>query len=124
MTPRTVFEGGSVDERQPSETPEGRPTSRERVSALLVKSWDDGEAAIIRQLLVCYGIPCQVVSDVSHSLFPLSIDGLGEIRILVPPSWLREAQTLLADHRRQGLRVVRGGKLERGREAEPGAVDG
>jgi hypothetical protein len=70
---------------------------------LLMKTWDDGEAEILRQLLSAYHIPCQVVSDVPHSVFPLSVDGLGEIRILVPASRRREAEEVVAEHRRGGI---------------------
>jgi hypothetical protein len=81
-----------------------------------MRTWSDGEAAMIRQLLESYGIPCQVVSDVSHCVLPFSLDGLGEVRILVPAGRLREARMILAEHRRQGLTVIRGGL---GRSGEP-----
>jgi hypothetical protein len=76
---------------------------------LLMTTWNDGEAAMIRQLLESYGIPVQVVSDVPHTVLPLSVDGLGEVRILVPADRLHEARELLAEHRRQGLEVIDGG---------------
>lgn len=77
---------------------------------LVVRTWSDGEALLVRQILESYGIPCQVVSDVPHTVLPLSIDGLGEIRIFVPASRLDEARSLLAEHLREGLEVVDGGK--------------
>jgi len=89
-----------------------------RPSRLVVRTWSDGEALLVRQLLETYGIPCQVVSDVPHSLLPLSVDGLGEIRILVPATRVDEARSLLAEHLRQGLEIVGGGK------DEPPGVDG
>jgi len=76
---------------------------------LLVRTWNDGEAMMVRQLLETYGIPCQVVSDVPHSVLPLTVDGLGEIRILVPAVRLREARARLAEHRRKGLELIDGG---------------
>jgi hypothetical protein len=75
--------------------------------------WDDGEAEIIRRLLAAYGIPCQIVSDITHAVLPIAVDGLGEVRILVPAAREHEARTLLAEHRRQGLRVMRGGRRGR-----------
>jgi len=75
---------------------------------LLVRTWNDGEAAMVRQILASYGIPCQVVSDVPHTVLPLTVDGLGEIRILVSAERLDEARELLAEHRRQGLEIVDG----------------
>lgn len=72
---------------------------------------------MVRQLLDSYGIPCRVVSDVPHSLFPLTVDGLGEIRILVAEECIEEARALIAEHKRRGLEVVEGGK-----EASDGAA--
>jgi hypothetical protein len=79
---------------------------------LLVRTWSDTEAAMIRQILASYGIPCQVVSDITHTVYPITVDGLGEVRILVPAARLDEARELLAEHRRQGLEIVDGGKDE------------
>ena len=79
------------------------------MDALLMKTWDDGEAAMVRQLLESYDIPCRLASDVPHTVWPISVDGLGEIRILVPASRVEEAGAILAEHRRQGLHVVDGG---------------
>lgn len=89
---------------------------------LLVRTWSDGEALLVRQLLASYGIPCQVVSDVPHTVLPLSVDGLGEIRILVPASRFLEARSLLADHLRQGLEIVDGGKPDPSPEGDGGAA--
>jgi len=87
-------------------------------SRLLVRTWSDGEAMLVRQLLASYGIPCQVVSDVPHAVFPLSIDGLGEIRILVAEVHADEAARVLADHLRNGLELLDGGKAEEERDDE------
>ena len=73
---------------------------------LLMKTWSDGEAEMVRQLLDSYGIQCQVVSDVTHTVLPVSVDGLGEVRILVSPLEIDEAREVLAEHRRQGLEIV------------------
>jgi hypothetical protein len=88
---------------------QGYSSCPSRAGKLLMRTWSDGEAAMIRQLLETYGIPCQVVSDVSHCVLPFSLDGLGEVRILVPAGRIQEARTILAEHRRQGLSVIQGG---------------
>lgn len=88
---------------------------------LLMRTWNDGEAEIVRNLLESYGIPCQVVSDITHSVLPLSIDGLGEITIFVPRSAFEEASDLLAQHRRNGLEGLPGGAAG---EPEDGDSDG
>jgi hypothetical protein len=83
---------------RPLEVPEG--------SALLMKTWSDGEAEIVRQLLEANDIPCQVISDITHSVYPVAVDGLGEIRIFVSEASLAEASAMLADHLREGLDSV------------------
>src|SRR2546422_2221652 len=40
-----------------------------------------------------------VASDVPHSIFPLSVDGLSEVRIPVPPAEAQEAQRIIEGHR-------------------------
>ena len=57
---------------------------------------DDIEADLIRQLLESEMIPCQVVSNVPHSVFPLTFDGLGEVRIGVLVSEADRARKLIA----------------------------
>ncbi len=86
---------------------------------LLLTTWSDAEAALVAQLLDHEGIPCQVVSDVSHALFPLTVDGLGEVRILVPASRHDEAAALIAEHRRRGFEIV-DGELPEGFGGEAG----
>ena len=44
------------------------------------------EAEIVRSLLEAHGILSVVSSDVPQSIFPLSVDGLGNIRLAVHPS--------------------------------------
>lgn len=43
----------------------------------------DEEALIIKALLESEGIWCSLSSDVPHSVIPLTVDGLGAVRILV-----------------------------------------
>jgi len=93
--------------KQPASNPE---PSRSGGGVLLLRTWNDGEAAIIKQLLGTYDIPCQLVSDVPHTVLPISVDGLGEVRILVPAERLEEAKSLMAEHLRRGLEFPDGGE--------------
>jgi hypothetical protein len=95
-------------------------------SALLMKTWSDGEAEIVRNLLESYEIPCQVISDVTHTLLPLAMDGLGEIRIFVPEARFEEASEVIAEHRRQGRDAPADDRdADEGGEAEdPAGEDG
>ena len=47
------------------------------------RCYSDIEAEQIREWLDQNDIVCQVASDVPHSVFPLTMNGLGEIRISV-----------------------------------------
>lgn len=71
-------------------------------SVVLLRTTDDSEAELVRSLLESYGIPCNLSSDIPHSVYPLSVDGLGEIRISVPEEAFEEAKTILEEHRKSG----------------------
>jgi hypothetical protein len=89
---------------------ESNPDARERQDSrggvLLMRTWNDGEAEMVRQILATNEIPCQVVSDVPHSVLPIMVDGLGEVRILVAKPHLARAKELIAEYRREGFTVV------------------
>ncbi|MCP3977785.1 MAG: DUF2007 domain-containing protein [bacterium] len=86
------------------------PAIELRADTLFMKTWDFGEANVIRQLLGSYGIHCRLVSHFPHTLLPLSANGLGEVRLLVAHDALREARGLIAEHRRHGFELLCGGK--------------
>jgi hypothetical protein len=50
---------------------------------IIHRCFNDIEADQIRTLLEENGIACQVVSNVPHTVFPFTLDGLGEVRIAV-----------------------------------------
>jgi Putative prokaryotic signal transducing protein len=52
-------------------------------TVVIHRCYDDIQAEQIRELLDQNGIVCQVASDVPHSVFPLTLNGLGEVRIAV-----------------------------------------
>jgi hypothetical protein len=64
--------------------------------------WSDAEAQIVKGILELYGIPVFLDRDLSHSLYPLTVDGLGETRVLVPDSASEEAQQILAGYLARG----------------------
>jgi hypothetical protein len=69
---------------------------------MIGRTWSDSEAELLRGLLESYGIPCQIISDIPHAVIPLSVDGLGEIRLFVPREAAEEAERIIEDHRRAG----------------------
>ena len=71
-------------------------------SHVIFRTWNDSEAELVRGLLESYGIPCQVISHITRSVVPLTVDGLGEIRVSVPEEAAQEARDILEGHRLSG----------------------
>jgi hypothetical protein len=63
----------------------------------------DVEANIIKSLLEAAGITCVLVTQVPHSVYPISVNGLGEIKIKVLDSDLEAARQVLRDQENAGL---------------------
>lgn len=82
--------------------------------SVIFRTHSDIEASIVRGLLEAHGIHALVSSDVPHSLFPLTVDGLGEVRIAVRADEAEEARRIIEMHRAgSGGRVVYlGGALD------------
>lgn len=47
-------------------------------------TWNEQKAELIKSLLGDYGISCYLSSHITHSVYPIPVDGLGEIRVMVP----------------------------------------
>ncbi len=75
------------------------------VSIIVYRTWNDQEAQLIKGILELYGIPVLLDTDISHSLYPFTVDGLGETRVLVPVAAQDEAETILAGHLSRAGRV-------------------
>ena len=56
-----------------------------------------GEAQIIRARLEDEGIPATLSYESASIVYGLTIDGLGEVRILVPGLYYQQARAVLAD---------------------------
>ena len=50
---------------------------------VIFRTQSDVEASIVRGLLEANGVPSVITSDVPHNIFPLTVNGLGEVRISV-----------------------------------------
>jgi ribonuclease-3 len=57
------------------------------------------EARVVRSLLEAHGVMSVVSSDVPHSIFPLSVDGLGEVRLSVRTDEADDARRIIDSHR-------------------------
>jgi len=66
---------------------------------VIFRTHSDIEAQIVRGLLETHGVMSIVSSDVPHSIFPLSVDGLSAVRIAVHPGEADEAHRIIDAHR-------------------------
>lgn len=82
------------------EPPRGGPSL-----TVVFRTHSDIEASIVRGLLEAHGIFAALSSDLTHAVFPLSIDGLGEVRVSVPADQANAARDIIAQ---QGTRPAAG----------------
>ena len=66
---------------------------------VIFRTHSDIEAQIVRGLLEAHGIMSVLASDVPHSVFPLSVDPLGEVRLSVREDDAEEAHHVIESHR-------------------------
>ncbi len=59
------------------------------------KATNGMEAQVIRSLLDSYGIPSVLKSDAAPSILNFTVDGLGEVRVMVLDSLADEARDLI-----------------------------
>jgi hypothetical protein len=76
----------------PKKQPEHPPEEDLREVA---RVWEQNEAEIIKGFLESEGIPCYFRSQILHSIYPIFIDGLGEIKIFVLAKDFDTARELL-----------------------------
>jgi ribonuclease III len=65
----------------------------------IFRTQSDVEASIVRGLLEANGVLSIVSSAVTHSVFPLTVNELGEVRIAVHPEEADEARRIIESHR-------------------------
>lgn len=65
------------------------------------KAWGSAEAMVIKSFLHSQGIPCLLKGLVVQSVHAFSMDGLGEIKILVPEKDRDRAEELLKSHQKE-----------------------
>lgn len=73
---------------------------------IVFRASSDIEATVVSGLLEAHGIPHVRSSDFPHSVFPFKVEGLGQVRIAVPPDAAEEALRLIESHRTEGPGVV------------------
>lgn len=66
---------------------------------VIFRAHSDVEASIVRGLLEAHGVLSVVSSAVLHSVFPVNVNELGEVRISVRPDEADEARRIIESHR-------------------------
>jgi ribonuclease-3 len=66
---------------------------------VIFRTHSDIEAKIVRGMLEAHGIMSVLASDVPHSVFPLSVDPLGEVRLSVRDDDAEDAKRVIDSHR-------------------------
>jgi ADP-ribose pyrophosphatase YjhB (NUDIX family) len=86
-------------ERQ-KELPAGSGSSSEQEEPLseLTRVWSLAEAEVIKSFLGTNGIACLLKGQVVHSIYPFTMDGLGETIIMVMAKDLEKARQLLEEY--------------------------
>lgn len=76
---------------------------------VIFRAQSDVEASIVRGLLEANGVLSVVSSAVLHSVFPVNVNELGEVRISVRPDEADEARRIIESHRTQipSAKIVR-----------------
>ena len=70
---------------------------KDEETTLLTVVYNEVEANLIKTILDEAGIDCLLVTQVPHSIYPFTINGLGETRIKVLASELENAKAVLAE---------------------------
>ena len=58
------------------------------------------EAQVIKGLLESYGIPCLLRGEAARTIYGLTVDGIGEVKIMVWDSMAEEAKRLIREEGR------------------------
>jgi hypothetical protein len=59
--------------------------------------WGDHAADVIVSCLAAHGIATRTNTEIAHSLFPLAVDGLGKVEILVAEDDVKAASFILRE---------------------------
>ena len=66
---------------------------------VIFRAHSDIEASVVRGLLEAHGVPSATASDVPHSVFPLTVSALSEVRISVNAGDADAARRIIESHR-------------------------
>lgn len=63
----------------------------------IYSTWNEQKAGMIKELLRDYDIECYLSSHITHSVYPIPVDGLGEIRVMVPIDEEEESREIVGN---------------------------
>jgi len=61
-------------------------------------TWNEQKADMIKALLEDYDINCYLSSHITHSVYPIPVDGLGEIRVMVPEKDAEKSSKIIENY--------------------------
>ena len=62
------------------------------------RTWNEQKAEMIKALLQDYEIKPYLSSHITHSVYPIPVDGLGEIRVMVPAEAEEKSRGIIEDY--------------------------
>ena len=71
--------------------------SNNRELVEVYKATGEVEAQIIKSLLESFGVPCLLKSDAARSVHAFTVDGMGEVRVMVWQSMAEKAKRLIEE---------------------------
>ncbi len=69
--------------------------SREEKLVEVYRSSNGIEAQVIKSLLASFGIPCLLKSNAAPSVHVFTVDGLGQVKVMVQASRAEEAKEII-----------------------------
>ncbi len=75
---------------------------------VVARTSTESEAVVIKSLLESYSIGCHYTAEIPQRIYPLSGEGLTDIKVFVPAEMADEARKILSEYRRREapLRLV------------------
>jgi hypothetical protein len=65
------------------------------------RAWGEAEAQVVRALLESSGVKCRMRERGPQSIYPVTVDGLAEVQIMVPQEAEAEALAIVRAYREQ-----------------------
>ena len=77
-----------------------REVSKHKQMVEVYRAAGELEAHVIKGLLESYGIPCLLRGEAARTIYGLTVDGIGEVKIMVWDSMAEEAKRLIREEGR------------------------